>query len=84
MNTRHKIRVQLVDSRFEEPHDGGLITVEGEPYALDEDRALEIALASAHLTFDAPGGTVRWKGALVPREHFVRLEASVESAAKLD
>lgn len=82
-STRHQIRVRLVDSRVEDPHDGGLITVEGEPYALDKERALELALASSHLDLDAPGGTIRWKGTLVPREHFVRLEADVETAALL-
>lgn len=83
MSTRHTIRVRIYDTRAEEPHDGGLITVEGEPYGLDEDRALELALASSHLDLDAPGGTIRWKGTLVPREHFVRLEATVETAAVL-
>lgn len=83
MNTRHEIAVTLYDARSEEPISGGTISVEGEPYALDDERALELVMASAHFDLDAPGGTIRWKGTLIPRESFVRIEAKVASAAKL-
>lgn len=77
MNTQHTIRVRLFDARQSEPLDGGLITVHGEPYGLSDDRALELAMSSGH--FDPGPRFIRWRGILMPSEHFVRLEVSVES-----
>jgi hypothetical protein len=81
--TRHIIRVELL-SRGDEPLARGSFTVDGEPLELDEDRALELALASEHLDLDAPGGFIRWKGHLIPRDRFGGLTVIVDSASRLD
>ena len=78
----HVIRVTLHDDRSEEPIDGGTVTVYGQPYEMTEDQALDLVLASEHLNLEAPANTIRWKGTMIPREHFVRLEASVVAMSK--
>lgn len=83
--TKHGLRVVLHTSKSDEPVDGGIFEVEGEPYELSEDRALELALKSEHLDLRAAGGAfVRWRGHLIPQADFRRLEVTVVSASKLD
>jgi len=76
----HTIRVRLYDARQAEPIDGGLLVVHGEPYEMTDDRALELVMASPH--FEPGPRFIRWKGVLLPSEHFVRLEASVQGQSR--
>lgn len=82
--TRHTIAVTLVTKHpgdDAEHVDAGQTTLDGQPYGLTDDQALDIALQ--RLDTSTPG-LVRYGAVAVPASDFRRIEARVISAARLD
>ena len=84
-HTQHTIAVTIRDDRVssEEQEFAGHLKVEGQPYDLTDEQALELALASEHIDLEAAGGKfIRAWGTLVPHDHVLGLTATVVAASK--
>lgn len=83
--TRHELAVtlNLAEGETLEP---GHVIVEGEPYDLTDEQALELVLpkgrAPTRLDFESVPGFVRFGATMAPAERFRSLSATVVSSSR--